>query len=173
MVMKRHQRQVNSKRLFTSGKWRSKRATLRTINAKSSGLLSRLLQRFISQTDPTPFGQYHREIGNKHHLSAFPGLFFLIYAPNILLKDTHDCMNSETAKILLIFQHLASANNTKQMFIILQIQSRSLIKISSLKEYSQLMPCCRLLQLDMSIILKKAWKIKQKVHGPHCSLEQQ
>lgn len=38
-----------------------------------------------------------------------------------------------------------------QMFIILQIQSRSLIKISSLKEYSHMMPCCRLLYLDMSI----------------------
>lgn len=99
MLEKRHQRQVNSKRLLTSGKWRSKRATLRTINAKSSGLLSRLLQRFISQTDPPPFGQYHWEIGNKHHLSAFPGLFFLIYAPNILLKtyswlyELWDCKN--------------------------------------------------------------------------------
>lgn len=150
MVMKRHQRQVNSKRLLTSGKWRSKRATLRTINAKSSGLLSRLL-RIISQTDPPPFGQYHWEIGNKHHLSAFPGLFFLIYAPNILLK-TYSWLYELWAKILLIFQHLASANNTKQMFIILQIQSRSLIKISSLKEYSHMMPCCRLLYLDMSII---------------------
>lgn len=151
MVMKRHQRQVNSKRLLTSGKWRSKRATLTTINAKSSGLLSRLL-RIISQTDPPPFGQYHWEIGIKHHLSAFPGLFSLFMLQTFCSRHTHDCMNSETAKILLIFQHLASANNTKQMFIILQIQSRSLIKISSLKEYSQLMPCCRLLQLDMSII---------------------
>lgn len=82
------------------------------------------------------------------HFQVFFSLFML---QTFCSRHTHDCMNSETAKILLIFQHLASANNTKQMFIILQIQSRSLIKISSLKEYSHMMPCCRLLNQDMSI----------------------
>lgn len=82
------------------------------------------------------------------HFQVFFSLFML---QTFCSRHTHDCMNSETAKILLIFQHLASANNTKQMFIILQIQSRSLIKISSLKEYSHMMPCCRLLYQDMSI----------------------
>lgn len=125
MLVKRHQRQVNSTRLLTSGKCRPKWATPRTINAKSSGIL-RWLLRFISQTDSTSInGQYHWEIGNKHHLSATPSFFILIYAPNILLKDTQDCMNSETAKILLILQHLASANYAKQMFKNLWIQSRS------------------------------------------------